>query len=203
MAMTIDEIAALLDEMDFKYHKKSDMVIHTGVRSEKFRHPEVGQGVPLVIKLSENGEYLEVFSPMAFRIQGEHVDAFLKACTMIQWKTKLIQFEYDADDGEIRPIIELPIEDGRITKRQLERCVFGIVGILDNYYPTLEQAARTGVIEFYKSPGTESMELMLELARRLSEGKTLTAEQRAQLETLIRGMRGREAPPEDEPPERL
>lgn len=202
MAMTIDEIAALLDEMDLKYEKKSDTMIFTGFRTETFRHPQGGPGVPLIIELSENGEYFKLFSPMAFQVQGEHVDAFLKACMMIQWKTKLIQFEYDADDGEIRPIVEFPIEDGRITKTQLQRCLVGIVKILDEYFPTLEQAARTGVIEFHESPEAESMRLMLELAKRIAAGESLTDAQRAQLESLLRGMGGR-APSDDEPPERL
>jgi hypothetical protein len=59
----------------------------------------------------------------------------------IQWETKLIQFEYDDTDGEIRPIVEWPVEDGTVTSMQLARAILGLVMIVDRYYPVLEQAA--------------------------------------------------------------
>ena len=101
-----------------------------------------------MIDLTENGEYFRIFSPRAYQIQGPHIDAFLKATAIIQWKTKLIQFEYDPSDGEVRPIIEWPIEDGTLTATQLRRCVSGLLGLLDDFHPVLQRAIDDGVVEF-------------------------------------------------------
>lgn len=202
MAVTIDQIAQMLAELGLKYEKKSDTVIITAFHTKKYRHPGGAQALPLVIELSENGEYFKVFSPMAFQIQGEHVDAFLKACMMIQWKTKLIQFEYDANDGEIRPIVEFPIEDGTITKAQLQRCLYGITQIVDEFYPTLEKAARTGEIEFPDDPTEQSLSLLLRLAQRIASGEALSAEERSTLESLIRSRRTNDSS-DEEGPDRL
>jgi hypothetical protein len=96
----------------------------------------------VVVLLEENGEYIKVFSPHAFEAKGRHAGDVLKACMEIQWETKLIQFEYDESDGEIRPIIEWPIEDGTVTSKQLARAIMGLVLIVDRYAPVLAQAAQ-------------------------------------------------------------
>ena len=45
---------------------------------------------------------------------------------------KLLRFEYDPVDGEVRASIELPIEDGTITFKQFQRCLLGLVQLIDN-----------------------------------------------------------------------
>jgi hypothetical protein len=103
--------------------------------------------VVIILALEEDGEYLKVVAPMAFKAGGEHFWETLKACLQIQWATKLVQFEYDEKDGEIRPIVEWPIEDGTVTPTQLYRAIKGLVGLIDASYPVLERAARTGEVD--------------------------------------------------------
>ena len=70
---------------------------------------------------------------------------------MVSWKTKMIQFEYDDSDGEVRAIIEFPLEDAELTRRQLLRSVQALVQIVDKYHPVIYKALREGVIEFDES----------------------------------------------------
>ena len=63
----------------------------------------------------------------------------------------MIQFEYDDSDGEIRAIIEFPLEDAELTRRQLLRAVQALVQIVDKYHPVIYKALREGVIEFDES----------------------------------------------------
>ena len=168
MAMTIDEISTMLTELGIKHDKKNETTIFTGFGTPTYRAPEGREGIGLVIELFENGEYFSIYAPKAFVAQGPHLDAFLKACLVTQWKTKLIQFEYDSNDGEIRPIIEFPIEDGKLTKKQLERCVKGIVHIMDKMYPSLKKTLDEGVFDFPEDPEQRRiMEAMEELMRLL------------------------------------
>jgi len=148
MAMTIDEISALLAELGIKHEKKSDTMIYTGFGTPNYRPPQGGEGIRLIIELFEDGEYFSVYAPKAFVAQGPHLDAFLKACMVTQWRTKLVQFEYDSSDGEIRPIVEFPIEDGKLTKKQLERCIKGLVHIMDKMYTPLKKTLDVGVFAY-------------------------------------------------------
>ena len=110
--------------------------------TERFVNPADNEKrLVVIVALEEDGKYLKVMAPMAFDADGEHFWETLKACMEIQWRTKLIQFEFDDDDGEIRPIIEWPIEDGIVTAAQLRRAVSGLVALVDASYPILEKAA--------------------------------------------------------------
>ncbi len=102
----------------------------------------------IFIKLEENGEYIKIYCPMAWAIKGnKHAAAFREACMEIQFLTKLLQFEYDPRDGEIRPMIEWPIEDGTVTSPQLARAISGMKSLIDKYAPVLDKALATGKID--------------------------------------------------------
>lgn len=104
----------------------------------------------------------------------------------VQWQTKLIQFEYDRNDGEIRPIVEFPIEDSTLTARQLMRCILGLVEIIDNYYPVLRWALDEGVVEFpVEVPPPPTVDRMLETLLAAARSGQLTPEQRQMLQQLL------------------
>lgn len=145
--MTIQEITALLTAAGLQYEEKDGGIL-TGFRTERFINQHQEKHVLLKIRLIEDGKYFRLFAPLAFNASGPHVDAALRACMIAQWRTKLVQFEYDESDGEIRPVVEIPLEDGKLTQAQLERCIRGLAGLVDDLYPTLKRAADEGVIEF-------------------------------------------------------
>lgn len=206
MAMTIDEIAGILDQMEFKYAKRDDHTIALFMRMKTYENPENGEkSLLLVAQLLEDGEYFQLFSPKAFVVKGEHQDAFLRACAIIQWRTKLIQFEWDRNDGEVRPVIEFPLEDAKLTRKQFERCIQGMCSILDEFYPKLKKAADEGIVDFpdEKIPG--DVGTLLDVARRLASEGTATPEQTRALEELLRRIRegGGDGGPDAEAPREL
>lgn len=145
MSVTIAQVAARLADVP-------GLKVLPGVQPDtvrllfptsRFVDPDTGsKRLVVVVRLEENGEYIKIYSPHAFEAKGRHANDVLKACMEIQWETKLIQFEYDETDGEIRPIVEWPIEDGSVTSQQLARAITGLVMIVDRYSPVLEEAAR-------------------------------------------------------------
>jgi hypothetical protein len=149
MAMTLDDIAAILDEMGFGYNRSFEESIAFSMQMQTYHR----DGAPdeklldLMVQLPEDGEYFALYAPSAYRVQGEHEAAFLQACAMVQWGSKLVQFEWDHTDGEVRPIVEFPLEDHAITRKQFERCVAGICEVLDHFDASLRRAATTGVVE--------------------------------------------------------
>ena len=183
MSMTLEEVAEILDRYDMKYKIKGNEII-TGMETENYRNMHGDNGLLIVIQLDEDGEYINIFAPMAFQVDGEHVDAFLRACMIIQWKTKLIQFEYDENDGEIRPIVEIPLEDGKLTDRQLMRSLAGLASLVDEFTPVLERAKDEGVVEFPDSQESDTILLMMLLMKK-AEGLELTPEEKRKLNELL------------------
>jgi hypothetical protein len=155
VATSLDEIEGYLQEMGLRYALPDDDpdTALTAFVTQFYRAPDGSDQLFLVIRVEEEGRYLKVFAPDAFRIPAEHLDPFLRACAMIHYRTKLIQFEWDADAGLI-PIVEFPLEDAQLTRRQLERCLRGLTALLDEYHDVLTEIARTGevVVEHLDAP---------------------------------------------------
>lgn len=147
MAMTIQEVEELVREIGLKFGQEDGRIV-LGCGTKAYTNAHGRTMLFVRISLWEGGEYIRIEAPYAMKAAGPHVETFLKACMMAQWRTKLIQFEYDEKDGEIRPVVEFPLEDGKITSKQLGRCLLGLVSLMDGLYPTLERALDEGVIDF-------------------------------------------------------
>lgn len=52
----------------------------------------------------------------------------------------MVQFEYDSDDGEIRAIIEFPLEDTPLSKLQLLRVMKSLASVVDLYHEEIVKA---------------------------------------------------------------
>ncbi|MCX7719117.1 MAG: hypothetical protein N2111_12050 [Candidatus Sumerlaeaceae bacterium] len=171
MAVRLDQIKGMLDELEMKYTYIPKDNTQLGLRfvTQNYLDKNKDHSILVIIQLSENGEYLTVYCPNAYKITGRNQGVFLKLCMMIQWMTKLIQFEFDHHDGEIRPVVEFPIEDGTITARQLARCVGGLVGIIDTCDTALRTAAEQGILDLSLIPAPSGAPSPDELRRMLEE----------------------------------
>lgn len=149
MSTTLKEIGRFLYEADMRFKLREDE--NDAILSFETKHyinKENEKQLIIAISLDEEGDYIKIFAPYAFNITEDKAPVFLQACAMIQWRTKLIQFEYDENDGEIRPIIEFPLMDAALTKNQLMRCISGLLHIIEEYYTVLSNVLRTGMIDF-------------------------------------------------------
>jgi len=154
MAMSIDRIAGLLDELDLSYQEQ-DGYLFVNMETQVYRDEEKqgDKDLTLMLEVEEEGEFFTLLAPRAYFVRGKHQDAFLRACALIQWRTRLVKFAWDAGDGEVRPTIQLPLEDGEITRRQLQRSIYAICSIIDQYHEALQRAATEGVVAL---PGDET-----------------------------------------------
>ena len=91
----------------------------------------------VVIQVTERGEYLKFFAPSAYYIpEDETAYAVLKTFAIIAWRVKLVDFEVDPTDGEVRPTIDFPVEDAKVTQEQVVRCcktLSRVVDLMDKY----------------------------------------------------------------------
>ncbi|RMG58876.1 MAG: hypothetical protein D6722_23085 [Bacteroidetes bacterium] len=180
MATSITEISKFLYEQELRFRTSDDgQALILSFQTKNYQDKDGEKLLLLVIKLEEEGEYIKIFAPQAFSVPADRAPIFLQACAMVQWRTKLIQFEYDNSDGEVRPIIEFPLEDAPITTRQLMRCLQGIVQIVDEYFIVLDRALKEGVIEFADpNRGGDLMSLLDSLPPELLEEALRRREQK-------------------------
>jgi len=142
MAVTLREIAIYLDHGGWQYRiDEQEHRILAGVYADHI------EDCLIVVQLEEDGEFFKLFVPRVLAGVDEHPfkEAILQTMLSISWETKMLQWEYDPSDGEIRAIIEFPLEDSKLTERQFNRCLHGLVQIVDEIaMPRLKTVMETG-----------------------------------------------------------
>ncbi len=188
MGATLEQIAGFLDNKEWKYRlDRQESRILTGVYGENI------EDFLIVIQLDEDGEFFEIFAPrvLAGVKDHPHKTAILQTMLCISWETKMLQWEYDPSDGEIRAIIEFPLEDAILTERQFYRCLHSLVQLVDELaLPRLQAVMETG-----EDPGDLEEGERLLLALQEEAPGLLTVLERAM---EARKRRGRHLPPKDE-----
>ncbi len=188
MGATLEQIAGFLDNKDWKYRlDREESRILTGVYGENIEE------FLIVIELDEDGEFFEIFAPRVLSGVKDHPHktAILQTMLCISWETKMLQWEYDPSDGEIRAIIEFPLEDAILTERQFYRCLHSLVQLVDELaLPRLQAVMETG-----EDPGDLEEGERLLLALQEEAPGLLTVLERAM---EARKRRGRHLPQKDE-----
>lgn len=142
MGATLEQIAEYLDNKGWAYKlDEEESRILTGVHADNL------EDFLIVIQLDEDGEFFELFAPRVLSGVKDHPhkEAILQTMLLISWETKMLQWEYDPSDGEIRAIIEFPLEDSTLTERQFNRCLYGLVQLVDEVaLPRLQTVMETG-----------------------------------------------------------
>ncbi|BAY40849.1 hypothetical protein NIES2111_52390 [Nostoc sp. NIES-2111] len=142
MGANLKQIANYLDRLgwDYRLEEEEDRII-TGVDADNL------EDFLIVVQLDEQGKFFRVFAPQVLAGVQDHPykGAILQTMLAISWETKMLQWEYDPSDGEIRAIIEFPLEDSILTEKQFHRCLSGLIQIVDNVaLPRLKEVMRTG-----------------------------------------------------------
>ncbi len=146
MATSVDQVAGYLDEMGLNYTRQSDSpTIITGFQTQNYVNRNGDHSIMIVIAIEENGEFIKVFAPLMYSYpQGPHTEAIMQTLLNISYLTKMLQFEFDSKDGEIRAMVEFPIEDSTLTLKQLARCISVITMLGDHYHSIIFEAIDKG-----------------------------------------------------------
>ena len=176
MATSLVEIEGFLinQELRHKVDEERDCIM-TGFSMENYLDSDGDHHLQIVIKLEESGEFIKVFTPSCYQYSGPNQGVLFQVLLMVSWKTKMIQFEYDHSDGEVRAVVEFPLEDSILTEKQLMRAVVSLAQIIDRYNQTIETAMTEGIVTFDDNEEGQMMELlqqMLSAAQDVSENET-------------------------------
>ncbi|MGL5061518.1 MAG: hypothetical protein ACRC62_16205 [Microcoleus sp.] len=142
MATTLPFIAHCLEQRGWKYKFDADNSrIITGVKAENV------ENFIIFIQLSEDGEFVQFIAPQLLAVKDSVYKGILfQTMLAISWQVKMLRFEYDPTDGEIRASIELPIEDSQLTERLFDRCLSGLIQLVDlKAMPRLKAVLAAGI----------------------------------------------------------
>jgi len=190
MPISIEELKVHLRALGHEPIERPDapQSVVLGFNSSVYRDAEGDSRVFLVCSVSEEGDYLEISAPRAYSAQGcKFKGALFAAMLEMSFRTQFLQFEYDSADGEVRLSADLPVEDGTVTPKQIDRMIGALAFGLETFDPVIRHAMATGRVDFSLASGTtpdepprlpaEIQELLtraggLENLRRLVEEKT-------------------------------
>ncbi len=146
MGTTLETIAGFMDARGVKYQlEREKSRILTGFGTKNYKDASGHSGVLLSVEVKEDGEYLIVTAPEVYKYKdGPHLTAVLQACLWVCFATKSLQYEYDYRDGEIRAVVEIPLEDAILTEKQLFRILLTIPTVLDRYDSVVRSAIERG-----------------------------------------------------------
>ena len=168
MAMQMERLESFLlaEKLKFRSHEAGHIVVGFATRNytapsgndPTARGADDGfKGIAIAVRLSENGQYLECLAPGLYDLGTcRHRDAVLRALMAIMKRTKMVRFDWDPADGEIRCSVECPLEDGSLTRRQFIRMLRALPEIIDDWDPVIRGAMETGELRLDKAPATAS-----------------------------------------------
>ncbi|MDX8398475.1 MAG: hypothetical protein R8K49_09195 [Mariprofundaceae bacterium] len=149
MAITYPELKAYLNHLGVSeyYEQKNPQggIAYIGASFKSGDDDEKPETV--FIELQENGEFLRLFEPQRYSLAGcQYRDAVLQELLKMNYEMKMLKWEFDPNDGEIRASIELPIEDGTLTLKQFNRALTGLINMMDQSHERIQKVMQFGEV---------------------------------------------------------
>ena len=141
MATTYETICEFLESQEIQFQRHEGGTILVQYDTEKYRDPQGEANVLVVTKLENDGRFLKIFVPNAFSYHdGPYKAVVLQAALFVNFCSKMLQFEYDPRDGEIRAMVEFPLADSPLTEEQFFHAFHGLCGLVEEYSPFIHHA---------------------------------------------------------------
>lgn len=150
MATTIEEVVSFLSDEGLRYsHSEGNDYLRTGFTTQKYVDADGEKLLHLVVAVEEQGKFIKIAAPAAYHFHHDgtsfHKLALFQTLLQICHMTKMVQFEYDPDDGDIQAIVEFPVEDADLTRKQLMRAIYTLVDALEEYHAAIHDAITGGI----------------------------------------------------------
>ena len=108
-----------------------------------------GDGEPcvtVVLRPSEDGEFLTAFAAVDWSLGNPaHRQALTETLIQIQSVFKLVRFDLPKQKLVV-PNIEIAVEDGTLSPRQLHRVLLTLIQVVKRYHKKIRRAIRDGIV---------------------------------------------------------
>jgi len=162
-------------------HRVDGNVVHFGIATRTYRCPSGQPGLRIAVEVSDRGSYLSLMAPVAFVVEGDHAAAVFETCLRFQYLYRLLRFEFDPTDGELRLSAHIPLHDGTLGDAQFDECLMLLIRLAERVYPILMAAMTSGEVMPFETD--RRAQRIGQVVQRLAE---LSADE---LETLLAALR--------------
>ncbi len=188
MATTLNELEALFQSIGWKYKRRdddsngTDGYLYASFPTKNYRDADGDSMVTFIFNVQEKGELIKIVIPRLYScINPQFRRAFFEVAIRKTFEKKLCFYDYDHRDGEIRMLVDLPLEDAKITERQVKRIISSMLQHVDANDEAVRAAVEQGELPFidYKADLTheisslspdQQLELLVEIKRRNRAG---------------------------------
>ena len=148
MSTTLNEIVELLEKCGYPFGRHEyDQTPVVLVKTSHYLNSEQQPVLSVFIQVIEEGRIVKFFCPAAYHIPLDTTGfAALKTFASISWKVRLVNFQVDIEDGEVRPSIHIPVEDTSLTPQQLQACLENLSVVVDLFDPYIRHALIYGEV---------------------------------------------------------
>lgn len=141
MATSYETICEFLEKREIHFERHENGAILVQYETRKYLDPNGEANVLIAIELENDGRFIKIFVPNAFSYHdGPYKAVVLQAALFVNFQSKMLQFEYDPRDGEIRAMVEFPLEDSPLTEEQFYRAFSGLCVLVEESSPFIHQA---------------------------------------------------------------
>ncbi|KPQ39711.1 MAG: hypothetical protein HLUCCO16_06345 [Phormidium sp. OSCR] len=105
------------------------------------------EGLTVLISLEEDGKFVKIVLPQVLTLNPDqpHYELGLQCLLHLGWQQdKLVRWQRDPRDGEVRLQADLPLEDGELSSRQFWRTLQGCLQIAQQGRKQVQQVLQTG-----------------------------------------------------------
>lgn len=118
MAVTMDTLRDGIEVEGIRIFQHEDDALLVPIHRQ-------GQMFHLEIERMEEGGYVRGYIPWFMKIEDTPFrERVLVRLLRLNGEYKILKFAYDDDDGEVCVSVEIPVEDGTLTREQLHRMMY-------------------------------------------------------------------------------
>ena len=162
MAMTLSELGMLLTPEPMSFVEEKDKndpeknYYHRYHGTEVYIDNDGDKSCFLIVDLCDKGEFVLIISPDLYNLKECATRAAVfEAVLAIGYDTKSVNFEYNAESGELRATVEFPIGENRLTASQIKSCLILLLGVIDSADPVIRHAMKTGLVDLERGEKNE------------------------------------------------
>lgn len=148
MAMTTEQLGALLEPLDFKRAKSGTHFGRWIGELNAFKDADGDFACFIAVDLAHEGRTVMFVAPGLYDLSKcKHRAAALEACLVMAHCMKSLNYEFNGDTGEVRATVEIPVADSALDENQATRALSLLISVLDAGDPVIRHAMRTGKID--------------------------------------------------------
>ena len=161
MAFTLKQISGYLKNMGIKLsHEDDEKIVFAATSGEN--------NLAYYLRAKENGDIfdmqMQILNDDMSHLQvkdHKHLNVLLPQLLYFNYGTKFGSWEYDPSDGDIRLVVEIPLEDAKMTEKQFTRIMSMMAGTSDEYVGKIKNILKTGKVPQSEPGEPEDMRELL------------------------------------------